>query len=214
MLNVSPKLLKHIAAVGTLTAFTWMGTALAQTPTPSSPEASPSGQASPMAGPTNGQTDSMERYLNNHPKEAEELHKDPSLINNPQWLAQHPTVKSWMDKHPNVRQDAIRNPNNFVHQTERETVVKDHQALNSTDRYLEKHPDVARDLNKDPKLIDNPQFRASHPGLNNYLNQHPGVAQEWKDHPERFAEAARANERYDRTGQVPHVHHARREARK
>ena len=202
MSTASPKLLKHFAMVGTLAAFAWVGTALAQT------TADP---AAPMAGPDAAQTGSMEHYLNNHPEEAKELHENPSLINDPNWLAKHPTVQHWMNSHPNVKQDAIHNPNDFVHHTERETVDKDHRNLNSTDRFLSRHPDVAKQLNENPKLIDDPQYRADHPELNNYLNKHPGVADEWKRHPNEFAKAVRANGNYNRTG---HVREPRTAARK
>lgn len=210
MLNVSPKMLKHIAMVGTLVAFTWMGTALSQTATPTSPSPStnpgtPSVNPSPNLGPTGGQTDTMEHYLTNHPEIADELHNNPSLINNPQWLAQHPQVNSWMNKHPDVKQDALRNPDQFVNHTERETVEKDHQALNGTDKFLSTHPEVANQLKNNPSLIDNAQFRASHPQLDNYLKQNPGVADEWKNHPEWFTKAAEANAHYNKTGQRPRV---------
>lgn len=198
MLNASPKLTKHFAMVGTIVASTWMGTALAQTANPS-----------PNAGPTGGQTDTMEHYLTNHPRVADELHNNPSLINDPQWLAQHPQVNNWMNKHPDVKQNAVGNPNEFVHHTERETLNKDRAAMNGTDKFLASHPDVAKQLNQNPSLIDNPQFRADHPQLNNYLKEHPGVADEWKNHPEWFAKAARADARYNKTGQVPNINHPR-----
>lgn len=209
MLNTSPKLLKHIAMVGALLAFTWMGTALAQTPTSTPPSSAPGMSPQPNAGPTTGQTDTMEHYLNNHPKVADELHDNPSLINNPQWLAQHPTVKNWMNSHPDVKQDALHNPNQFVNHTERETVEKDHQALNGTDKFLSTHPEVANQLKQNPSLIDNPQYRADHPELNNYLKEHPGVADEWKSHPEWFTKAAEANAHYNKTGQTPRINRAK-----
>lgn len=210
MLNASPRVLKHIATVGTLAAFTWIGSALAQT-SGSLPSANP---PSPNLGPTTGQTDTMEHYLTNHPKVADELHNDPSLINNPQWLAQHPTVQNWMSRHPDVKQDALRDPNQFVHHTERETLTKDRRAMNGTDEFLSKHPEMAKQLNENPKLIDSPAFRADHPQLNNYLKEHPGLADEWKNHPEEFAKAARADARYNRTGQKPHINHPRATAKR
>ena len=35
--------------------------------------------------------------------------------------------------------------------------------------YLDEHPEVARQLAHNPNLVDNPQFRANHQGLDSYL---------------------------------------------
>ncbi len=45
---------------------------------------------------------------------------------------------------------------------------------------------MARQLAGDPRLADNPQFLATHPGLDSYLSQHPEVRQELQQHPDRF----------------------------
>jgi hypothetical protein len=221
MFDASPKL-KHLLVTGALVASTWVGTAVAQSATnPATGQSATNpgtGQSatnpSEAAPPTTPETDTMEHYLTNHPRVADELHNDPSLINNPQWLSQHPEVKNWMNNHPNVKADAALNPKNIVNNTERETLNNDRHAMNNTDSFLAQHPGMAKQLNADPNLIDNPKYLAQHPALQNYLNQHPGIANEWKDHPKAFADAARADERYNKTGQVPPVAGARPAAKK
>ncbi len=52
--------------------------------------------------------------------------------------------------------------------------------------HLDEHPDVAHQLAANPLLADNPQFLATHPGLDGYLSQHPEVRPELQQHPERF----------------------------
>lgn len=204
MLNASPRMLKHIAMLGALVTATWIGTAMAQiSSTNSGPTPAPAPAPTSGSPATVPETDTMEHYLNNHPQVADELHNDPSLINNPAWLAKHPTVQNWMNNHPNVKQDAAMNPKNFVDHTEHETLRTDRQALNNTDDFLSKHPGLAKQLNDNPKLIDDPKFLADHPALNTYMKDHPSVANEWRDHPNAFADAARAEERYNKTGQVP-----------
>lgn len=231
MLKASPKTFAYFAAITALALTVCLGTALAQsdTPTPVSPSAGPGASptagpgASPTAGgpspslnqaPTTPETDTMEHYLTNHPKVADELHNDPSLINNPQWLAKHPVVQNWMNNHPNVKADAVNNPNAFVNHTEKETLNTDRRAMNNTDDYLAKHPALAKQLNENPKLIDNPQFLAAHPSLQNYMNEHPNIANEWRAHPDAFADAARADERYNKTGQVPRINQPKPVAKK
>lgn len=220
MLHASPKLLKHIAMTGALALTTWMGTALAQTPSssePASPSTSPTSPAMPgptSSAPTTRETDTMENYLTNHPKVADELHNNPSLINNPEWLSKHPQVQNWMNTHPNVKSDAAANPSEFVHHTEHETLNRDRQSVNHTDQFLSQHPGLAKQLNENPRLIDDPKFVADHPALNNYLNTHPGVKNEWENHPQAFADAARADEKYNKTGKVPPIDHPAKTAAK
>jgi len=58
--------------------------------------------------------------------------------------------------------------------------------LATTDNYLSSHPEVAQQLNQNPKLIDNPQYIAQHPGLHQYLEKHPHARHEWRSHPYRY----------------------------
>ncbi|MGB8684491.1 MAG: hypothetical protein WCD12_16515 [Candidatus Binatus sp.] len=52
--------------------------------------------------------------------------------------------------------------------------------------YLDEHPEVAEQLAHDPRLVDNPQFLATHPGLDDYFDHHPEVRTELQSHPDRF----------------------------
>ena len=64
-----------------------------------------SGQAQPPHTPpiqiqdndtTRGELVNMDRFLDSHPEIAEQLRKDPSLINNATWVQQHPALnKFW-----------------------------------------------------------------------------------------------------------------------
>ena len=55
--------------------------------------------------------------------------------------------------------------------------------------YLDEHPEVAQQLARDPRLVDNPAFRANHPGLDTYFANHPYVRTELQQHPDRFMTA-------------------------
>ena len=52
--------------------------------------------------------------------------------------------------------------------------------------YLDEHPEVARQLGANPALADNPQFLATHPGLDEYMSKHPEVRKDLQQHPYRF----------------------------
>jgi hypothetical protein len=55
--------------------------------------------------------------------------------------------------------------------------------LATTDHYLDRHPEVARQLQRHPGLVDDPRYVAKHPGLREYLTTHPVARAEWKSHP-------------------------------
>ena len=67
---------------------------------------------------------------------------------------------------------------------------------------MKDHPEVAGELKKDPNLINDPNYLAKHPELNNYLAQHPGIRREAEAHPESFARAAEANNKYNHGDRV------------
>lgn len=56
--------------------------------------------------------------------------------------------------------------------------------------YLNSHPQVMHDLEKDPSRIDNQKFVDNHPGLGSYLHEHPNVRHKFKAHPNRFMHRA------------------------
>src|SRR5229473_8471750 len=71
-----------------------------------------------------------------------------------------------------------------------------HAAANADRGYFDSHPDVSRELKRDPSLVDNQQFVDSHPGLHEYLRDHPAVRHDFKSHPYRFMRRERAYHRH------------------
>jgi hypothetical protein len=142
----------------------------------------------------------MNRFLDDHPEIAQQLRKDPSLIDNRQWVADHPALQQYLREHPRVS-DAFRaNPNLFMRDEDRYDRREGGNGITQQDiadmnRFLDSHREIAEQLRKDPSLIDNRQWVADHPALQEYLQKHPEVADEFRAHPEAFM---RDLERYDR----------------
>ena len=147
----------------------------------------------PGTAATGTEQNQMDKYLTNHPTASQELNKDPSLINDPNWLSKHPDVQKYMSQHPNLKQSAAANPNSIVHSTERTAVERDHQQLNESNKYLSEHPEIKQQLKNNPKLIDDPKYLAEHPGLDKELKEHPEIRQEAMSHPKDFKKASEAN---------------------
>jgi hypothetical protein len=119
-------------------------------------------------------------------------------VDNPQFLATHPGLDEYFRNHPEIRSELREHPDRFM---AREHYYDTHgqpggaHPLASTDRYLDSHPEVAQQLNKDPALVDNRGYVDSHPGLHDYLNDHPIARRDWKSQPFAYMGAER---HYDR----------------
>jgi hypothetical protein len=151
---------------------------------------------------------SMDRFMDSHPEIAEQLRKDPSLINNREFVENHPALREYLQSHPEVREEFQENPNAFMRQENRyerhEGDDRDHgrrdgdvtrRELASMDRFMDSHPEIAEQLRKNPSLVNNREFVENHPALQEYLQKHPEVREEFKENPVAFM---RQENRYDR----------------
>jgi phage-related protein len=165
-----------------------------QTPAAQSPTAMPPDQDRDDV--TRQQLASFDAFLDSHPEVAEQLRKDPSLVDKPEFVDAHPELKVYLEAHPEIRQDITQNPNAFMREAERSNRPDITQTeLVNMDRFMDSHPEIAEQLRKDPSLVDNKQFVESHPALQQFLADHPGVREEYKQHPEAFMHD---EERFDR----------------
>jgi hypothetical protein len=146
---------------------------------------------------TRGELANMDHFFDRHPEIAEQLQKDPSLIDNRKFVENHPALKDFLADHPELRTAFDKNPNAFMHRDERFDggVDPTRPQLASLDRFLDDHPEIAEQLRKDPSLVDNKKFVADHPALQAYLQQHSDLRQEIDAHPDAFM---RQEDRFDR----------------
>jgi hypothetical protein len=151
---------------------------------------------------TRGQLASADRFFDTHPEIAEQLRKDPSLVNNKEFVKNHPDLQTYLQQHPGVNQELSENPNAFMHQEQRFDRQEDgldrdttRGQLASADRFFDTHPEIAEQLRKDPSLVNNKEFVKNHPDLQTYLQQHPGVNQELSQNPNAFMHQ---EQRFDR----------------
>lgn len=149
---------------------------------------------------TRGELATMDRFLDSHPEIAEQLRKDPTLIDKGQFVDSHPELKEFMAQHPELADQFKEHPDAFMHREDR---FDQHEGdrdgtrgqLASMDHFLDSHPEIAEQVRKDPSLLDNKKFVTAHPALQDYLQQHPEVRQEIDANPNAFM---REEDRYDR----------------
>jgi menaquinone-dependent protoporphyrinogen IX oxidase len=146
---------------------------------------------------------SMDRFLDSHPELSEQLRKDPSLINNQEWVNNHPALQEYLQNHQEVREELKENPSAFMRQENRYDQREERREgdrdttrreLAGMDRFLDSHPEVSEQLRKDPSLINNREWVDKHPALQEYLQTHPGIREEFKENPSAFMQQ---ENRYD-----------------
>jgi len=153
----------------------------------------------------------MDRFLDGHPEVAEQLRKDPSLINNQEFVESIRSCGSFLQNHPESARSSERTRNAFMRRkiatngtramivivTETAIVGWRHkpQRPGKYGPFLDGHPEIAEQLRKDPSLINNREFVENHPALQQYLQSHPEVREEFKENPSAFM---RQENRYER----------------
>jgi hypothetical protein len=138
--------------------------------------------------------------MDSHPEIAEQLRKDPSLVDNKEFVKNHPALQQFLADHVGAREEYKENPNAFMHDEERFDRREDSDAhgdrdvtgrgLSSFHEFMEGHRDIASELSKTPSLADNQEYLESHPALQDYLKAHPEVHEGLSGNPQGFLESA------------------------
>lgn len=189
-------------ALGTIT---WAAPAVAQSQSTTQPD-----QDSAL---TRQQLVDFDQFLDQHPEVSHDIRNNPSLVNNEEFVENHPSLQQFLQRHPEVREDLNQNPNAIMRQEQRFDRREDRQAERNGDRdltrgelanlnvFLDNHPEIAEQLRKDPALVNDRKFVAGHPALQQFLAQHSQVQEELRENPGAFMSAeARFDQREDAQG--------------
>jgi phage-related protein len=128
-------------------------------------------------------------FLDAHPEIAEELRRNPSLVNDREYVTNHPELQAYLQDHPEIREELKENPRAFMRQEDRFDRRDDdatRRELANFDGFLDKHPEIAEQLRKNPTLADDNAFLQNHPALQQFLQDHPGVRQQLAQDPRIF----------------------------
>jgi hypothetical protein len=148
------------------------------------------------------------QFLDSHPEVADPIRRDPSRVDDPNFVMNHPALQAYLQDHPEARNELRENPNAFMLAEARPEDQRgddrgfdsNRSLVESFDRFLDSHPEVAEQLRKDPSLADNGDFVRNHPALATYLEDHPEVRAEIRSNPDGFMQA---EARYDRSEYRP-----------
>jgi hypothetical protein len=144
----------------------------------------------------------FDRFLDSHREIAEQVRKNPSLVDDREFVTNHPALQTYLQDHPAVRVQLRQNPNAFMQEENRFDRREDDRDRNANraelanfDRFLDSHREISEQLRKNPSLVDDREFVKNHPPLQTYLQDHPGVRESIKQDPNRFMQEEARNDR-------------------
>ena len=140
-----------------------------------------------------GDVASFDRFLDGHREIAEQVRKDPSLVDNRDFVRDHPALQAYLQDNPGVRDQLRQDPNAFMHQEDaydRDSNRRDrdpmHDHMADFGGFLHSHSDIRKDLSRDPSLVKDHGYVQNHAELDAYLNAHPDVQAELMANPQSF----------------------------
>src|SRR6201981_636511 len=141
----------------------------------------------------------FDEFLDSPREIAEQIRQNPSLVNNDQFVKNHPALQTFMQQHPSVREELKENPKAFMHEEARYDRREDqrmHEERIHFDHFLDSHREIAEQLRKNPKLINDEAYVKGHPELQTYLQDHPEFREAVRRDPYAFTRAD--NDRFAR----------------
>jgi hypothetical protein len=150
--------------------------------------------------PNRAELDNFNRFLDSHPEIAEQLRKDPSLVDKADFVKNHPALGTYLHDHPAVREELKSHPDAFVRdedRLDRRDDARNQEALANFNHFLDTHREISEQLSKNPSLADNREFLQNHPALQTYLQDHPEVRDEIRNDPNAFMQAEARYEHHD-----------------
>lgn len=144
---------------------------------------------------TRGELANVDRFLDSHPEIAEQVRKNPSLLNDGRFVDGHPALQQFLTAHPGVREELRENPNAFMSAEGRYDQRQDMRMASTMDQFLDNHPEIAEQLRKNPALVNDKEFVEDHAALQQFLRNHPELQQEFKSNPNAFMQQ---EQRFDR----------------
>jgi hypothetical protein len=142
-------------------------------------------------------------FLDSHPEIAEQVRKDPSLVDNQRFVHDHPALQTFLADHAQLRATITANPRAFMQDedalqngryADRNAYASNRDDVTRRDvaqfsQFLDRHREIAEQVDRNPSLLDNRQFVENHPPLQTYFQNNPGVRQEVQQNPNAFMQA-------------------------
>lgn len=137
----------------------------------------------------------LHEFLEDHPRVAEQLRNNPSIVNDRRWVARHDNLEAFLRDNPRIRRELRENPGRVMAWERNMNARAD---MRKFDRFLDSHPRVAERLKNNPNLIHDRRFVENHPDFEQFLRDNPDMRREFQARPHAFMERAERYDRYSR----------------
>jgi hypothetical protein len=140
----------------------------------------------------------LHQFMDSHPEIAEQVRRNPSLLDNWNFVKNHPALQTFLQDNPGIREDVTQDPVAFMHRADDFDRDAMNRNLADFNQFAGSHREIADQLRKDPSLIKSRDYVSDHPELNAFLRAHPEVSTTMRQNPDRFmSEEARFNNTAD-----------------
>ena len=155
---------------------------------------------------TRSELEQFDRFLDANPGIAKEISKNPSLIDDQKYVNSHRSLAAFLRNHPKVREEMREHPQAFMEREKRFQSLEGpepvgpitEEELRHFDGFLDRHPQIATDLERNPKLVDDQSYLNNHPELKDWLSHHQSVREELKANPQAFIAREEAREKQEK----------------
>ncbi len=154
---------------------------------------------------------SFDAYLDDHWEAAQELYHDPDLINDRDYVRKHNALRNWLEDHPQAAREIHANPRAVLWRdrgrgygdSSSSSRLSDRQRR-SWDEFLDDNRAIARDLSRNPDLINDARYVRDHEALDDWLRDHREAAGIIAANPSAYLTRASQSSDYDSSsGQPP-----------
>ena len=139
----------------------------------------------------------LDQFLNGHREIAEQVRKDPALVNNQTFVQNHPALQAYLQSNPEVRERLSEDPKGFIYHAEADNQgsnMRDHDPMHDHmadfGGFLRNHSDIQKDLVRNPSVVKDSGYVQNHTELVAYLNAHADVRAELMADPQGFVHGA------------------------
>jgi phage-related protein len=164
---------------------------------------------------------SFDQFLGEHKKINKDLERNPERIKDSNYLRKHEDLQDYLNQHTGLREELTQRPAYFMNRRNRyelsvaertvdrrspdsaksaSSMVRLSQYdLRTTDRFLEKHKNINKDLEKNPPLAADPHYLNKHKDFREFLERNPDINAAMRKDPVQFMQNQR--DRFERMHQ-------------
>ena len=150
----------------------------------------------------------FDQFLGEHKEVNKDLERNPERVKDTNYLKKHKDLQDYLNQHTGLREELTQHPTYFMNRrnryelsvAQRTNYTRSSDSVNSassmprlsqmdlraTDRFLEKHKNIYKDLQKNPSRAADAQYLKKHKNFREFLEQNPDISAAMRHDPVQF----------------------------